>query len=54
MRSIEQAISELGRKNDRGIDSEHSRMIALLEALNEIAEQLSNITQVLNHQGLKG
>jgi len=43
MQSIEQAISKLQWLNDKGIDSETARTIALLEALNEIANQLSNI-----------
>jgi len=48
MESIERAIQKLEWQND--IDSETQRTIALLEAFNEIAEQLANINQVLNNR----
>ena len=48
MKAIEQAIQKLEWQNDKGIDSETARMLALLEALNEIAEQLANINQKLS------
>ncbi len=48
MKSIEQAIQKLEWQNDKGIDSDTARMIALLEALDEIAEQLANINQKLS------
>lgn len=50
MESIERAIQKLEWQNDKGLDSETQRTIALLEAFNEIAEQLANINQVLNNR----
>lgn len=51
MKSIEQAIQKLEWQNDKGIESTTQQVIALLEALNEIAEQLANINQAINHHG---
>lgn len=51
MQSIEKAIQKLEWQNDKGIDSETARIIALLEALNEIAEQLANIHQAIQQRG---
>lgn len=51
MKSIEQAISKQEWLNDKGIDSQTQQVIAILQALNEIAEQLANINEVLDHRG---
>jgi len=47
MQSIERAIQKLVWDNDKGIDSDTARILAILEALNEIAEQLAKINQAI-------
>ena len=51
MQAIQEKIKTLEWRNDKNINSEHSRTIALLIALDEIANQLEGIklaTEQLN------
>ena len=52
MERIEQEINKLEWRNDKGNGLPNDQqVIAVLVALDEIAEQLANINQVLNHHG---
>lgn len=51
MESIENEIRKLVQQNDKGMElSKHQEVISILEALNEIAEQLANINQAINNR----